>query len=98
MDYVDPSYYLGINPPIPKTTQYTDLGVPFNESLSLSMKSIISNLNSKLKFTLNSYFSFLTNRLIPFHLKRLILIYYVLSIVVYYSLLLGSNKGNTKKA
>jgi len=93
--YVDPTFHLGINP-IPKTTQYTYLGIPFNESLSL--QPIISNLNSKLNFTLNSYFRFLTNRLVPLHLKRLILIYYILSTVVYYSPLLGSNKGNTKKA
>jgi len=93
--YVDPTFHLGINP-IPKTTQYTYLGIPFNESLSL--QPIISILNSKLNFTLNSYFRFLTNRLIPLHLKRLILIYYILSTVVYYSPLLGSNKGNTKKA
>ena len=93
--YVDPTFYLGIHP-IPKTSQYTYLGIPFNESLSLD--PIISNLNSKLNLTLNSYFRFLTNRLIPFHLKRLILIYYILSTVMYYSPLLGSNKGNTKKA
>ena len=63
--YVDPTFYLGIHP-IPKTSQYTYLSIPFNESLSLD--PIISNLNSKLNLTLNSYFRFLTNRLIPFHL------------------------------
>jgi len=65
--YVDPTFHLGFNP-IPKTTQYTYLGIPFNESLSL--QPIISNLNSKLNLTLNSYFRFLTNRLIPLHLKK----------------------------
>jgi len=93
--HVDPTFHLGFNL-IPKITQYTYLGIPFNESLAL--QPIISNLNSKLNFTLNSYFRFLTNRLFPLHLKRLILIYYILSTVVYYSSLLGSNKGNTKKA
>ena len=94
-NYVDPTFYLGINP-IPKTNQYTYLGIPFNESLSL--KPITSNLNSKLNYTLNSYFRFLTNRFVPFYLKRLVLIYYILSTVVYYAPLLGSNKSNTKKA
>ena len=51
-DYVDPTFHLGFNS-IPKTTQYTYLGIPFNESLSL--QPIISNLNSKLKF----YFKFI---------------------------------------
>jgi len=32
--YVDPTFHLGINP-IPKITQYTYLGISFNESLSL---------------------------------------------------------------
>jgi len=93
--YVDPTFHLGFNP-IPKTTQYTYLGIPFNESLSL--QPITSNLNGKLNFTLNSYFRFLINRLIPLHLKRFILINYILSTVMYYSPLLGSNKCNTKKA
>ena len=94
-NYIDPTFHLGINP-IPKTNQYTYLGIPFNESLSL--KPITSNLNSKLNYTLNSYFRFLTNKLVPFYLKRLILIYYILSTVVYYAPLLGSNRNNTKKA
>jgi len=88
-----------IQPSIPKTNQYTYLGIPFNESLSL--KPITSSLKCKLNYTLNSYFRFLINKNVLFYLKKPTLIhyilYYILSTTVYYAPLLESYRANTKK-
>ena len=94
-NYQDPTFYLGIHT-IPKTTCYTYLGIPFDESLSLD--PVISNLNCKMNNTLYSYFRFLNNKNIPIPLKKLILGAYVLSNVHYFAPLLGSNKKKTSKA
>ena len=92
---VDPTFYLGFHP-LPKASQYTYLGIPFDESLEL--KPIVSMLNSKINYKVNSYFRLLTNKYVPLYLKTRILVSYVLSTVIYYAPLFGSNKSNTKKA
>ena len=56
INYEDPSFYIGNNN-LPKTDNYTYLGIPFDESLSL--KPIQSKLNSNLNDKINSYFRFL---------------------------------------
>jgi len=56
---VDPTFYHGFHP-LPKTSQTTYLGIPFDESLAL--KPIVSMLNSKINYRhyiLNSHFSFI---------------------------------------
>ena len=92
---VDPTFYLGLHP-LPKTSQYIYLGVPFDESLEL--KPIVSMLNRKINHKVNSYFCLLTNKYVPLYLKTRITVSYVLSTVIYYAPLFGSNKSNTKKA
>ena len=94
-NFTDKTFHLGIHP-LPKTKQYTYLGIPFDESLEL--KPIISYMNSKINFVVNSFFHFLTNQNVPFYFKTRILISYVLSTVLYYAPLFGSNKSHTKKA
>jgi len=94
-NYSDPSFFLGIHK-IPKTNCYKYLGIPFHNSLSL--KPIISNLNSRLNLTLNSFYSFLQNKSIPLILKRNILSSHFIGIINYYAPLLGSNKIKTRKA
>ena len=62
INYEDPSFFIGSNK-LPKTDNYTYLGIPFDESLSL--KPIQSKLNSNLNVKLNSFFRFLINKSIP---------------------------------
>ena len=94
-NYQDPTFYLGIHP-LPKTDQYTYLGIPFHESLQLT--PIISKMNSKISHAVDSFFRFLTNRKVPIYFKTRILVSFVLSTILYYAPLLGSNKKNTSKA
>jgi len=81
---------------LPKTDNYTYLGIPFDECLSL--KLIQSKLNSNLNVKLNSYFRFLINKSIPLPLKKYVLISFILSLVIYYAPLFGSNKSRCSKA
>ena len=67
INYEDPSFFIGSNK-LPKTDNYTYLGIPFDESLSL--KSLQSKLNSNLNVKLNLYFRFLINKSIPLPLKK----------------------------
>ena len=53
INYEDPSFFIGSNK-LPKTENYTCLGIPFDESLSL--KPIQSKLNSNLNVKLNLNF------------------------------------------
>ena len=53
INYEDPSFFIGSNK-LPKTDNYTYLGIPFDESLSL--KPIQSKLNSNLNVKLNLNF------------------------------------------
>jgi len=94
-NYSDPSFFLGIHK-IPKTSSYKYLGIPFHDNLSL--KPIISNLNTKLNLTLNSFYRFLHNKYIPLILKRRILSSHIVGTINYYAPLLGSNKQKTRKA
>lgn len=95
INYEDPSFFIGSNK-LPKTDNYTYLGIPFDESLSL--KPIQSKLNSNLNVKLNSYFRFLINKSIPLPLKKYVLISFILSLVLYYAPLFGSNKNRCSKA
>jgi len=95
INYEDPSFFIGSNK-LPKTDNYTYLGIPFDESLSL--KPIQSKLNSNLNVKLNSYFRFLINKSIPLPLKKYVLISFILSLVIYYAPLFGSNKSICSKA
>ena len=81
---------------LPKTDNYTSLGILFDESLSL--KPIQSKLNSNLNVKLNLYFQFLINKSIPLPLKKYVLISFILSLVIYYAPLFGSNKSRCSKA
>jgi len=74
----DPSFFIGSNK-LPKTDNYTYLGIPFDEFLSL--KPIQSKLNSNLNVKLNSYFRFLINKSIPLPLKKYVLISFILSLL-----------------
>jgi len=94
-NYTDPTFYLGIHP-LPKTNQYTYLGIPFDDSLELS--PIIAKMNSKINLVVNYFSRFLSNKDVPFFLKKLILVSYVLSSVIYFAPLFGSNKLHIKKA
>jgi len=90
---VDPTFYLGFHP-LPKTSQYTYLDIPFDESLE--QKPIVSMLNSKLIIKL---ICLLTNKYVPLYLKTRILVSYVL--FMYCHILCTTiwfNKSNTKKA
>jgi hypothetical protein len=80
---------------IPKTNQYTYLGIPFNESLEL--KPIMSKMNTKINYLVNSFHNFLSNKNAPFYFKTRILVFFVLSSVLYYAPLFGSNKSHSKK-
>jgi len=91
----DPTFYID-NHPLPKTSCYTYLGIPFPNTLNL--KPIISILNDKLNRSMNSHYILLSNKHIPLHIKKYILIYFVLALVNYFAPLLGSNKSNTSKA
>ena len=95
INYEDPSFFIGSNK-VPKTDNYTYLGIPFDESLSL--KPIQSKLNSNLNVKLNLYFRFLINKSIPLPLKKYVLISFILSLVIYYARLFGSNKSRCSKA
>jgi len=95
INYEDPSFFIGSNK-LSKTDNYTFLGIPFDESLSL--KPIQSKLNSNLNVKLNSYFRFLINKSIPLPLKKYILISFILSFVLYYAPLFRSNKNRCSKA
>ena len=90
----DPTFYID-NHPLPKTSCYTYLGIPFPNTLNL--KPIISILNDKLTRSMNSHYILLSNKHIPLHIKKYILIYFVLALVNYFAPLLGSNKSNTSK-
>ena len=70
INYEVPSFFISSNK-LPKTDNYTYLGIPFDESLSL--KYIQSKLNSNLNVKLNSYFRFLINKSIPLPLKKYVL-------------------------
>ena len=94
INYEDPSFFIGSNK-LPKTNNYTYLGIPFDESLSL--KPLQSKLNSNLKIKLISYFRFLINKSIPLPLKKYVLISFILSLVLYYAPLFGSNKSDALK-
>jgi len=85
-NYEDLSLFIGRNK-LPITDNYTYLGIPFDESLSL--KPIQSKLNSNLNVKLNSYFRFLINKTIPLPLKKYVLILFILSLVLYYAPLFG---------
>ena len=87
INYEDPSFFIG-SKKLPKTDNYTYLGIPFDESLSL--KPIQSKLNSNLNVKLNSYFRFLIN--------KYVLISFIFSLVLYYAPLIGSNKSRCSKA
>ena len=67
-----PSFFIGNNK-LTKTDNYTYLGIPFDESLSL--KPIQSKLNSNLNVKLKLYFRFLINKSIPLPLKKYVLIF-----------------------
>jgi len=95
INYEDPSFFIDSNK-LPKTDNYTYLGIPFDESLSL--KPIQSKLNSNLNVKLNLYFRFLINKFIPLPLKKYVLISFILSLVIYYAPLFGSNKSRCSKA
>ncbi|KAG4093288.1 hypothetical protein H8356DRAFT_1361105 [Neocallimastix lanati (nom. inval.)] len=95
VNYEDPSFFIG-NKKLPKTDNYTYLGIPFDESLSL--KPIQSKLNSNLNVKLNLYFRFLINKSVPLPLKKYVLILFILSLVIYYAPLFGSNKSRCSKA
>ena len=84
INYENPSFFIGSNK-LPKTDNYTYLGIPFDESLSL--KPIQSKLNNNLNVKLNLYFRFLINKSIPLPLKKYVLISFILSLVLYYMLL-----------
>ena len=62
INYEDPSFFIGSNK-LPKTDNYTYLGIPFDESLSL--RPIQSKLNSNLNVKLNLYFRFFINKSNP---------------------------------
>ena len=72
-------YFIG-SKKLPKTDNYTYLGIPFDESLSL--KPIQSKLNSNLNVKLNLYFRFLINKSVPLPLKKYVLISFILSLVI----------------
>ena len=57
LNYKDPSFFIGSNK-LPKTDNYTYLGIPFDESLSLKpiQSKLSSNLNVKVKFVLSISF------------------------------------------
>ena len=94
--YCENSSFFINNNKLPKTNNYTYLGIPFDESLSL--KPIQSKLNSNLIVKLNLYFQFLINESIPLPLKKYILISFILSLILYYAPLFGSNKSRCSKA
>ena len=94
-NFNEPTFYLD-NQPIPKTSCYTYLGIPFENSLLLN--PILSYINDKFNHTMNSYFHFLTNRHIPLFIKKLTLISFILSTITYFAPLLGSNRARPKKA
>jgi len=81
---------------IPKTDNYTYIGIPFDESLSL--KPIQSKLNSNLNVKLNLYFRFFINKSNPLPLKKYVLISFILSLAIYYAPLFDSNKSRCSKA
>jgi len=95
INYEDPSFFIGSNK-LPKTDNYTYLGIPYDESLSL--KPIQSKLNSNLNVKLNLYFRFLINKSIPLPLKKYVLISFILSFVIYYAPLFVLNKSRCSKA
>ena len=91
----DPTFYLG-EEPIPQTTCYTYLGIPFDENLSLD--PIRSNLDQQLSHSLISFGPFLCNKSIPIVLKKYILDTFVLSHVHYIAPLLGYNPDRSYSA
>ena len=94
-NYEDLSLFIGRNK-LPITDNYTYLGIPFDESLSL--KPIQSKLNSNLNVKLNSYFRFIINKSITLPLKKYILISLILNLDIYYVPLFSSNKSRCSKA
>ena len=66
----DPTFYID-NHPLPKTSYYTYLGIPFPNTLNL--KPLISILNDKLNHSMNSHYIHLSNKHIPLHIKKYIL-------------------------
>jgi len=63
---VDSTFYLSCHP-LPKASQYTCFGIPFDESLEL--KAIRSTLNSNINHKVNSYFGLLTKKCVHMKLK-----------------------------
>lgn len=80
--------------PIPQTTCYTYLGVPFDNKLSL--KPIISHLRTKVRKALFSVKGFLRNNKIPLIQKKRLFNSVIIGRISYYAPLLGSNKTRTK--
>ena len=91
----DPIFYLG-EEPIPQTTCYTYLGIPFDENLSFD--PILSNLNQRLNRSLISFGPFLRNRRVPLVLKKHILDAFVFSHVQYIAPLLGDDPDRSRSA
>jgi len=91
----DPTFYLA-GQPIPKTSRYTYLGIPFDKSLSLD--PIVNSLNNKVLFALSSVKRFLSNPYVPIPYRKTVLNSIVISRVSYFAPLLGSNKSRSRSA